>query len=97
MLRKFGKFKEPLIRVYLKQILKGLAYLHANKVLHRDIKASNILVDHQGKIKLAGHLLLRKNNFKDFGCSKSIEDLVNMESSGSLCGTPNFMAPEVVN
>jgi serine/threonine protein kinase len=62
-----GSFKESVIRVYARQILLGLEYLHHNKIMHRDIKGANILVDHTGLVKVA-----------DFGASKKIEDLVTM-------------------
>lgn len=61
LLAKYGKFKEPLIRCYTFQILLGLEYLHANGVVHRDIKGANVLVDGKGVCKLT-----------DFGCSKQI-------------------------
>lgn len=48
--------------MYTKQILEGVNYLHNEGVIHRDIKAANILVDHDGTIKLT-----------DFGTSKVIE------------------------
>lgn len=67
LLAKFGSFKESVVRVYTKQILMGLEYLHANGIIHRDIKGANILVDNTGLVKLA-----------DFGASKKIEDLVTM-------------------
>eukprot|EP00210_Caulerpa_lentillifera_P000036 g35.t1 len=86
LLSKFGAFKEPLIRSFTRQILKGLEYLHQQKIAHRDIKGGNILVDHQGVVKLA-----------DFGASKRIENLVTLNSGlNSLKGTPNWMAPEVI-
>jgi serine/threonine protein kinase len=62
-----GSFKEKVIKIYARQILLGLQYLHANKIVHRDIKGANILVDKAGYIKLA-----------DFGASKKIEDLVTI-------------------
>ena len=67
LLAKFGSFKESVVRVYTKQIVMGLEYLHANGIIHRDIKGANILVDNTGLVKLA-----------DFGASKKIEDLVTM-------------------
>lgn len=67
-----------MIRVYTRQILAGLEYLHHNKIMHRDIKGANILVDNTGLVKVA-----------DFGASKKIEDLVTM---GALClNTPAWL------
>lgn len=58
--------------MYTRQILLGLEYLHHNKIMHRDIKGANILVDHTGFVKVA-----------DFGASKKIEDLVTMGASAA--------------
>jgi len=55
-----GSFPEPLIRCYANDILKGLYYLHQQKIIHRDIKPANLLIS-QHMIKLA-----------DFGCSSSL-------------------------
>ncbi|CAD8115805.1 unnamed protein product [Paramecium sonneborni] len=85
MIKRFGKFKESLIRVYLKQILLGLHFLHSKGVIHRDIKGANILINQDGKVKLA-----------DFGSGKQLSEIKH-DIVGSLCGTPNFMAPEVIN
>ena len=49
---RFGPFPEPVIRSYTRQILEGLAYLHREKVVHRDIKGANILVNEHGQVKL---------------------------------------------
>ena len=57
-LREYGSLKEKIIKKYTKQILSGLEYLHYSKIIHRDIKAANILVN-KGVCKLT-----------DFGASK---------------------------
>ena len=62
LVQRFGKFEENVIRVYTRQILIGLAYLHSQRVVHRDIKGTNILVEKSGRIKLA-----------DFGMAKVLE------------------------
>jgi serine/threonine protein kinase len=86
LLANFGSFKEPVVKLYTKQILLGLAYLHRNAIMHRDIKGANILVDNTGTVKLA-----------DFGASKKIEELVTVGSgANSVKGTPYWMAPEVI-
>lgn len=85
MLDKENVFPEPLIKAYTKNILEGLAYLHEHKIVHRDLKCGNILVDHMGKLKLA-----------DFGCSKIIRELEENQMH-SFKGTIHFMAPEVVD
>jgi serine/threonine protein kinase len=92
---KYGPLKENLIKKYLKQILDALEYLHSKKIVHRDIKCANILIDVKGNIK-----------FSDFGCSGQMldDDYVNeLNSIGnsdefldSLKGTLPWMAPEVV-
>eukprot|EP00250_Pteridium_aquilinum_P007023 c16822_g1_i1 orf=237-2606(+) len=76
------KLEEPVIRRYTKQILLGLQYLHNRRFVHRDIKCANILVDQDGRIKLA-----------DFGVAKHIKE---QGVPFSLKGSPHWMAPEVI-
>ncbi|XXQ35533.1 Protein kinase domain-containing protein [Plasmodiophora brassicae] len=85
ILREYGALPEPLIRNYTRQILNGLAYLHEHGVVHCDVKGSNVLVSNEGVVKLA-----------DFGAAKLVQDVCEGNPSVAVCGTPNWMAPEVV-
>ncbi|GBG59479.1 hypothetical protein CBR_g38503 [Chara braunii] len=86
LLSKFGSFTEKVIRLFTRQLLQGLEYLHNHHIMHRDIKGANILVDNKGCIKLA-----------DFGASKKLADLATVsEGFKSMKGTPYWMAPEVI-
>lgn len=82
MCKKFGKFPEHLASVYITQVLEGLAFLHEQGTIHRDIKGANILTTKDGFAKLA-----------DFGVATKITKL---EENPSVVGTPNWMAPEVI-
>ncbi|KAK1316992.1 Mitogen-activated protein kinase kinase kinase NPK1 [Acorus calamus] len=73
------------IKMYTKQLMHGLEYLHRNGIIHRDIKGANILVDNKGCIKLA-----------DFGASKQVVELATVSGAKSMKGTPYWMAPEVI-
>jgi len=85
-IEQFGSLPEDTIKVYSKQILIGLDYLHKKRIMHRDIKGANILTDSNGIVKLA-----------DFGASKKIVDLATIGSEfNSIKGTPYWMAPEVI-
>ncbi|KAM9976606.1 hypothetical protein ACTFIR_010448 [Dictyostelium discoideum] len=83
VIEKFGPLSEELCIIYLYQMLQGLAYLHSNKVIHRDIKASNILITKEGVIKLA-----------DFGVASQIDSESQLRFS--VVGTPFWMAPESI-
>ncbi|XP_057763042.1 mitogen-activated protein kinase kinase kinase YODA-like [Arachis stenosperma] len=82
LLQEYGQFGELAIRSYTQQILSGLAYLHATNTVHRDIKGANILVDPNGRVKLA-----------DFGMAKHI---TGQSCPLSFKGSPYWMAPEVI-
>lgn len=74
---------EPQIRVVCRQMLEALNYLHHMKIIHRDLKAGNILLSLDGDIKLA-----------DFGVSA--KNTKTLQRRDSFIGTPYWMAPEVV-
>ncbi|XP_004084258.1 serine/threonine-protein kinase 10 isoform X1 [Oryzias latipes] len=74
---------EPQIRVVCRQMLEALVYLHSMKIIHRDLKAGNILLTLDGTIKLA-----------DFGVSA--KNTKTLQRRDSFIGTPYWMAPEVV-
>uniref|UniRef100_A0A8C6R033 non-specific serine/threonine protein kinase n=1 Tax=Nannospalax galili TaxID=1026970 RepID=A0A8C6R033_NANGA len=74
---------ESQIQVVCKQTLEALNYLHDNKIIHRDLKAGNILFTLEGDIKLA-----------DFGVSA--KNTRTIQRRDSFIGTPYWMAPEVV-
>ena len=78
-LKTYEKFPKSITAKYTEQILFGLDYLHEHDIIHRDIKAANILLNNWGEVKLS-----------DFGCAKYITGGVN-----TVVGTPSYMAPEV--
>ncbi|KAL4094153.1 hypothetical protein PRIC1_009816 [Phytophthora ramorum] len=88
MLKQFDAFSEDLIRIFTRQIVHGVIYLHQMGIIHRDIKGANVLVNEQGVSKLA-----------DFGCSKQIPQMLTTsleESLRSIRGSIPWMAPEIV-
>lgn len=84
-LRKHGKFEETVVSSLTRQTLSGLAYLHREGILHRDLKADNILLDTDGTCKIS-----------DFGISKKTDNIYGNDKSNSMQGSVFWMAPEVV-
>ena len=81
-LRKFRTFSEEKVRFYGAQIALALEYLHKKGIIYRDLKPENILMDDQGYLKLA-----------DFGMAKKLGE---NEKAMSFCGTPEYLAPEII-
>ena len=80
-IRKRGKLSESVTKVIFKQIIEGLKYIHRKKIVHRDIKLDNILIDLTNTVKIC-----------DFGVSKKINKGDIMYDH---CGTPAYIAPEI--
>ena len=81
-LRKARTFSEEKVRFYGAQIALALEYLHKKGIIYRDLKPENILMDENGYLKLA-----------DFGMAKKLND---NEKAMSFCGTPEYLAPEII-
>ncbi len=80
-IRKRGKLSETVSKIIFKQLIEGLKYIHKKKIVHRDIKLDNILIDLTNTIKIC-----------DFGVSRKIS---KDEIMHEHCGTPAYIAPEI--
>ncbi|XP_064614765.1 cAMP-dependent protein kinase catalytic subunit PRKX-like [Liolophura sinensis] len=80
LLRNIGRFTTNTANFYACEIVCGLDYLHSQKIVYRDLKPENLLLDRDGHLKIT-----------DFGFAKKLVD-----RTWTLCGTPEYLAPEVI-
>ncbi|KAL3830252.1 hypothetical protein ACJIZ3_019054 [Penstemon smallii] len=81
-----GKLKEDAARKYFQQLVSGVEFCHSRGVYHRDLKLENILLDENGNLKIS-----------DFGLSAFAESKRQDGLLHTTCGTPAYVAPEVIN
>ncbi|KGN65626.1 CBL-interacting protein kinase 5 [Cucumis sativus] len=81
-----GKLKEDAARKYFQQLIGAVDYCHSRGVYHRDIKPENLLLDEYGNLKIS-----------DFGLSALAESRRQDGLLHTTCGTPAYVAPEVIN
>lgn len=65
------------------QIINALKYLHAHRIIHRDLKLGNLFINDRMEVKLG-----------DFGLAAKLD--FDGEKKRTICGTPNYIAPEVL-
>jgi protein-serine/threonine kinase len=82
-LHKEKRFDNEKAKFYIVEIILAIEYLHSRKILYRDLKPSNILVDKTGHIKLT-----------DFGLSKILKS--KKDKAYTICGSPHYLAPEII-
>ena len=81
-MRKRSRLDENSARFYASCVYSALAYLHSRKIVYRDLKQENVVLAANGYAKLV-----------DFGFAKS---LLNANRTWTLCGTPQYLAPEII-
>lgn len=81
---KDGVVEEKYVVLIVREVLTGLAYLHKSAIIHRDLKAANILITAAGKVMIC-----------DFGVSALL--VTTSSKRNTLVGTPHWMAPEVAH
>ena len=82
-LRHLGRFSEDRARFYTAEVLLAFDALHSKKIIYRDLKPENVLLDEDGHLKLA-----------DFNLSKLTEG--QLMRTFTFCGTPEYISPEVL-
>ncbi|KAI3759597.1 hypothetical protein L6452_07522 [Arctium lappa] len=80
-----GRLKENVARKYFQQLISAVDFCHSRGVSHRDLKPENLLLDENGDLKVS-----------DFGLSALPEQLRNDGLLHTQCGTPAYVAPEVL-
>jgi serine/threonine protein kinase len=78
-----GPLPIPQVRHILREAALALGHAHRRHIVHRDVKPANIMLDDDGRVVLT-----------DFGISKAVQDTTHLTGTGTIIGTPHYMAPE---
>ncbi|KAG6591169.1 STE/STE11 protein Kinase [Phytophthora cinnamomi] len=102
LLKEFGAFEEDLVRVYVRDVVRGVAHLHELDIAHRDLKCANLLLadDEHGGVKIADFGTAKRASTEDLGAAIAEDnDDQPLETARSVregLGSPFWMAPELV-
>lgn len=83
LIKRKRRFVESEVKFFMLQLLEGLEYLHSQKIIHRDLKLGNLFLNENTNIKIG-----------DFGLATKIDFFG--EKKKTICGTPNYIAPEIL-
>ena len=83
LLKRRKRLHELEVQCYLSQICSAVKYLHSHRVIHRDLKLGNLMINDKMEVKIG-----------DFGLATKLE--FDGERKRTICGTPNYIAPEVL-
>ncbi|KAL4164359.1 hypothetical protein KRP22_004225 [Phytophthora ramorum] len=84
LMRRRKRLSESEVRFYMRQLVDGLAYLHENLVIHRDLKLGNLFLTSDMRLKIG-----------DFGLATRLDNPEDRKRT--MCGTPNYIAPEILS
>jgi serine/threonine protein kinase len=83
LIKRRKRLTEPEVMFLMKQLIQAIRYMHENNVIHRDLKLGNLFLDKLVNIKVG-----------DLGLASRLE--TSDEKRKTICGTPNYIAPEVI-
>ena len=84
LIKRRKRLTEPEVKYFLSQLLESVQYMHGIYVIHRDLKLGNLFLDKQLRVKVG-----------DLGLATKLVD--SEEKRKTICGTPNYIAPEVID
>ena len=83
MIKRRKRITEPESAYLMQQLIEAVEYMHSQRVIHRDLKLGNLFLDKEMNIKVG-----------DLGLATKLES--DEEKRKTICGTPNYIAPEVI-